>query len=101
MRIGSGSHTYQFIDHWADIPDTESSRTGWAHHGGVVSETGSVIDVRGEVRRYCAGHRFDIRVVGHAPEEGSGWPSHAQPTNEPALCARSARNQGPAAPPHH
>jgi len=43
MRIGSGSHTYQFIDHWADIPDTESSRTGWAHHGVVVSETGSVI----------------------------------------------------------
>ena len=43
MRIGSGSHTYQFIDHWADIPDTESSRTGWAHHGVVVTDNDEVI----------------------------------------------------------
>ena len=43
MRIGSGEHTYEWIDNWAKIPDTESARTGWAHHGIVVSETGDII----------------------------------------------------------
>jgi DNA-binding beta-propeller fold protein YncE len=43
MRISSGRHTYEWLDHWARIPDTESARTGWAHHGVVVSETGSII----------------------------------------------------------
>ena len=43
MRIGSGAHTYEWKEKWAKIPDTESARTGWAHHDMVVSETGSVI----------------------------------------------------------
>lgn len=43
MRIGRGSHTYEWVDGWAKIPDTESARTGWAHHGIVVSENGGVI----------------------------------------------------------
>lgn len=43
MQIGDGKHRYQFIDHWAKIPDTEGARTGWAHHGIVVSETGCII----------------------------------------------------------
>ena len=40
MLIGSGNSEYEWIDGWAKIPDTESARTGWAHHGVVVSETG-------------------------------------------------------------
>lgn len=43
MRVGSGEHTYEWVDHWANIPDTESSRTGWAHHGIVVTEAGIVV----------------------------------------------------------
>ena len=43
MRIGSEKHTYEWIDNWAKIPDTESARAGWAHHGIVVTEVGDVI----------------------------------------------------------
>lgn len=43
MHIGSGEHTYEWIDNWAKIPDTESSRTGWAHHGIVVTEAVYVV----------------------------------------------------------
>ena len=43
MRIGTGDHKYDWIDGWAGIPDTESAKTGWAHHGVVVSEDGSII----------------------------------------------------------
>ena len=43
MLIGSGHHTYEWIEKWAKTPDSESARTGWAHHGIVVSETGRVI----------------------------------------------------------
>ena len=43
MRVGSGENSYEWIDNWARIPDTESARTGWAHHGVVVTEVGDVI----------------------------------------------------------
>ena len=43
MQIGTGAHKYQWAEKWAKIPDTESARTGWAHHGIVVSNAGSVI----------------------------------------------------------
>ena len=43
MRVGSGENIYEWIDNWARIPDTESARTGWAHHGVVVTEAGDVI----------------------------------------------------------
>ncbi len=35
--------SYEWIDSWAKIPDTESARTGWAHHGIVVTEAGEVL----------------------------------------------------------
>lgn len=38
--IGSGQHTYEWVENWARIPDSESARTGWAHPGIVASETG-------------------------------------------------------------
>ena len=43
MRTGSGQQTYEWIDRWARIPDTESARAGWAHPGVVVTEAGDVI----------------------------------------------------------
>jgi len=43
MRIGTGEHTYEWSEKWAEIPDTQSAREGWAHHGIVVSNTGNVI----------------------------------------------------------
>ena len=43
MRVGSGKHTYEWVENWAKVPDSESVRTGWSHHGVVVSETGDVI----------------------------------------------------------
>ena len=43
MRVGSGSQTYEWIDDWAKIPDTESFKTGWAHGDMVVTEAGEVV----------------------------------------------------------
>ena len=54
MRIGSGRTEYEWIDDWAKIPDTESARTGWAHHGVVVSETGDIIAFHQADRTFLA-----------------------------------------------
>ena len=43
MRIGSGDNTYEWTGNWAKIPNTESARTGWAHHGVVVTDAGNII----------------------------------------------------------
>ena len=43
MRVGSGAHTYEWVDNWAKIPDTELAREGWAHHGIVATEAGEII----------------------------------------------------------
>ena len=33
MQVNAGEHRYNWVEKWADIPDSESARTGWAHHG--------------------------------------------------------------------
>ena len=43
MRIGSGQHTYEWNDTWANLPAGDSSRSGWAHHGVAVTWDGDVI----------------------------------------------------------
>ena len=43
MRVGSGDNSYEWIEDWETIPDTESARKGWSHHGIVPSETGDII----------------------------------------------------------
>ena len=43
MRIGHGPNSYQWVDQWAKIPATESARTGWAHHGVAITESGDVV----------------------------------------------------------
>ena len=43
MRIGSGEATYEWIENWAKIPDTESARTEWPHHGVAVTGAGDII----------------------------------------------------------
>ena len=43
MRIAVGDLTYSWTDNWAQVPDSESSRLGWAHHGVVVARNGEVI----------------------------------------------------------
>ena len=43
MRVGSEEHSYNWIDNWAKIPESESSRKGWAHPGVVVTGSGNVV----------------------------------------------------------
>lgn len=43
MRVGTGRHTYEWIDNWAKVPDSESARAGWAHTGVVVTESGDIL----------------------------------------------------------
>ncbi len=33
MRIGLDSHSYEWIEDWARIPDDTALREGWSHHG--------------------------------------------------------------------
>ena len=43
MRVGHDPNSYRWVDQWAKIPATESSRRGWAHHGVAVTESGEVV----------------------------------------------------------
>ena len=43
MRVGNGPNSYGWDDQWAKLPATESARTGWSHHGVVVTEWGGVV----------------------------------------------------------
>jgi hypothetical protein len=43
MRIGSGEHTFEWINDWALIPDTAASRADGRTHGIVVTRAGSVV----------------------------------------------------------
>lgn len=43
MRVGTGPHTYDWIDNWAKIPETASRRDGWAHNGVVCTAEDQII----------------------------------------------------------
>ena len=43
MIIGSGENRYEWIDNWGRVPDSQSARDGWAHHGMVVTRDGLVV----------------------------------------------------------
>ena len=43
MRIKGDGTSYDWVDGWAKIPDTESAQAGFAHTGVVVTEDGSVV----------------------------------------------------------
>ncbi len=43
MRVGRGHMVYDWIEKWGKIPDSQSARDGWAHHGIVVSESGKIV----------------------------------------------------------
>ncbi len=43
MRVGSEEYSYNWIDNWAKIPESNSSRKGWAHPGIVVTGSGNVV----------------------------------------------------------
>ena len=45
MRIGTNGHTYEWIEGWARLPESESARQGWAHPGAAVTADGEVITV--------------------------------------------------------
>jgi DNA-binding beta-propeller fold protein YncE len=41
--IGSGQQTYEWIENWAQIPDSEGARSGWAHPGMAITEANQII----------------------------------------------------------
>jgi hypothetical protein len=43
MRVGSGTNTYEWVDHWAKVPHKPRASGGWAHHGIAVTEAGEVV----------------------------------------------------------
>ena len=45
MRIGSGQFKYEWVSDWAHIPEPESARSGWAHHGMAVTSSGEIIAI--------------------------------------------------------
>lgn len=42
MRVGTGEHTYEWIDNWAQVPESAAARGGWAHPGVAVGDDGTV-----------------------------------------------------------
>ena len=57
MKIGSGEHTYEWVENWAKVPDSSATRLGWSHHGIVASKTGDMITYHqedGTVLRFSA-----------------------------------------------
>jgi hypothetical protein len=47
MLIGTGKHTYNWIEDWAQIPHSESVQTGWAHPGMVINAAGEIVTFHG------------------------------------------------------
>ena len=43
MRIKGDGTSYDWVDGWANIPDTEGARTGFAHTGVVVTQDGAIV----------------------------------------------------------
>ena len=43
MQVGSGKNSYDWVEGWAKVPDTDSARTGWAHHRVVVTWSGEIV----------------------------------------------------------
>lgn len=45
MKIGTLPFEYEWVSDWADIPDQTSAKTGWAHHGMAVTNSGEIVAV--------------------------------------------------------
>jgi hypothetical protein len=43
ISLGTGEHTFDWLDSWAKIPDSPSARAGWAHHGLATTGAGEII----------------------------------------------------------
>jgi hypothetical protein len=43
MKVGSGEHTYEWIEHWVRLPETESGKANGRTHGLAVAGNGDVI----------------------------------------------------------
>ena len=57
MRIGTGKHTYDGSETWATMPNPESAKAGWSHHGVVVTEAGKIITL----------HQGDLKMMEFGP----------------------------------
>ncbi|MCH8911445.1 MAG: hypothetical protein IH867_12010, partial [Chloroflexi bacterium] len=43
MIIGNNDNRYEWVDNWAKVPDSQSAREGWAHHGMAVTSHGHIV----------------------------------------------------------
>ena len=43
MLIGSDENSYEWTENYPRVPDSQSAREGWSHHGIVVTEAGDII----------------------------------------------------------
>lgn len=43
MCVACGSEDFTWVENWARIPQTESTRRGWAHHGIVETQSGRIV----------------------------------------------------------
>lgn len=45
MLTGTGDNVYEWVDDWAQFPDSDSRREGWAHPGVAVTSAGEIATV--------------------------------------------------------
>jgi hypothetical protein len=43
VRVGTGTHIFDWLDNWAGVPDSPAARIGWAHPGMVTTAAGEVV----------------------------------------------------------
>ena len=72
MRIGTDGHSYEWIDNWAQIPDSASARAGWAHPGmAVMMDLIRTHDIRpDQVAHVSVGtnHNMPNALIHHRPK---------------------------------
>jgi sugar lactone lactonase YvrE len=84
MKVGQGEFTYEWIEHWACIPDTESGRSNGRTHGAGALENGDVLifnqaqpgvlrfDAEGKLKnawgdRFGGAHGMTVALDGEVP----------------------------------
>lgn len=56
MHVGTGDHTYDWNEDWAQFPHRHSYDEGWSHHGVAVTEAGEIVTLHhGEMEMVILG----------------------------------------------
>jgi hypothetical protein len=86
MQVGNSQHNYSWHEKWAKLPDSNSVKEGWAHHGICVGKTGDVISFHpGEPAVLIFDENGDLKKSWDAPVENAHGMTLVQESDEEFL----------------